>query len=324
VNNNGIRKNTVICANTGAAKNKVTILDHQKDENIINQVLEPAQLHAFERTYGDIANTDYILKTVADIKPDVIIHMAALQIPTCRQNPILGAKVNVVGTLNVFEAARQLQVATKQLPAIVYASSAAISGNPNDYGTATIHDHTHHTPLNHYGVFKIANEGAARVFWHDHKIPSVGLRPFTVYGVGREVGMTSAPTKAIKAAVLGRPYNINFSGDLCINYAEDLARIFVQCGRAKLNGSYALNIKGEVVSINEWIRLLETAIPAAKGIITSSGGPLPFPVHFDEAGLTALLNENPVKITPVLEGIKRTIQKFSELNKKGTLSTADL
>jgi hypothetical protein len=54
-------------------------------------------------------------------------------------------------------------------------------------------------------------------------------------------------------------------------------------------------VVAEVVTIHDWIQFIETVIPSAKGTITSSGGPLPFPVHFDEAGLAKLLNENPVK-----------------------------
>lgn len=76
------------------------------------------------------------------------------------------------------------------------------------------------------------------------QIPSAGLRPFTVYGVGREVGVTSGPTKALKAAILDRPYQIAFTGELCLNFVDDVADYFIGCGRAKLAGAYALNLKG--------------------------------------------------------------------------------
>ena len=53
-------------------------------------------------------------------------------------------------------------------------------------------------PTTHYGVFKRANEGNARVYYLDHGLNSVGLRPLTVYGVNRDTGLTSDPTKAKK------------------------------------------------------------------------------------------------------------------------------
>ena len=74
------------------------------------------------------------VQTVVDTAPDAIIHLAGLQMPTCRENPILGAQVNVIGTLNVFEAAKALQKAGRPLPRIVYASSAAVFGPDAEYG----------------------------------------------------------------------------------------------------------------------------------------------------------------------------------------------
>lgn len=88
-------------------------------------------------------------------------------------------------------------------------------------------DDDKHQPRTQYGVFKLANEGNARVYFQDHGISSVCLRPHTVYGVGREFGMTSGPTKAIKAAVLGVPYVIQFNGFTNFNYVKDLAEIFI-------------------------------------------------------------------------------------------------
>ena len=44
-------------------------------------------------------------------------------------------------------------------------------------------------PINHYGVHKQANEGAARVYWQDDGLASVGLRPHIVYGPGRDHGI---------------------------------------------------------------------------------------------------------------------------------------
>ena len=82
-------------------------------------------------------------------------------------------------------------------------------------------------PSTHYGVFKCCNEGNARIYFQDHGISSVGLRPWTVYGVGRDLGMTSEPTKAIKAVLLGRPYHISFGGWTDFQYVDDVAKTFV-------------------------------------------------------------------------------------------------
>lgn len=84
-------------------------------------------------------------------------------------------------------------------------------------------DTTRHSPNTHYGFFKLCNEGNAKIYWldrhhpliirNDEKISSVGLRPHTIYGVGREIGVTSGPSKAIKATVLAKQFQIPFKGE---------------------------------------------------------------------------------------------------------------
>ena len=88
------------------------------------------------------------------------------------------------------------------------------------------------TPSTHYGVFKCCNEGNARIYFQDHGIASVGLRPWTVFGVGRDFGMTSEPTKAIKSLALNRSYHISYGGIQDMQYVDDVAWI-VQCGASK-------------------------------------------------------------------------------------------
>ena len=114
---------------------------------------------------------------------------------------------------------------------LVYASSAAVFGGPDKYPAGSLGDDVLLVPSTHYGVFKCCNEGNARIYFQDYGISSVGLRPWTVYGVGRDLGMTSEPTKAIKAVLLGRPYHISFGGWTDFQYVDDVAKTFVQLPR---------------------------------------------------------------------------------------------
>jgi len=303
--------------------NRVLILDVKQDDNILAQVLLPEQLETLNRIYGDISDFEFVNKVVSEYLPHCIIHLAGLQIPTCKANPILGAKVNVLGTLNIFEASRLLKEHHGWAPGISYASSAAITGSSSDYKDV-VKDDDPHLPMTHYGVFKQANEGNARVYWSDHQIPSVGLRPFTVYGVGREFGLTSAPTKALKSLVLGRPYHIPFSGEICLSYVADVALYFIDGARYRAPGALALNIKGDVLTIDEWALKIEELVPHSKGKITFGGNPLPYPAHFSEEGLEKLLGQKPVKTTPVSEAIRETFERFTELHKRGELHDRDL
>eukprot|EP01133_Synstelium_polycarpum_P005246 gene5246-6070_t len=269
----------------------VVIVDVKPDDHILQQVLTSDEMKKVSLIYIDISDTSAVLELVKHQQPAFIIHLAGLQIPTCRSLPVLGAQVNVIGTINVLEAVKQLKDQTGRVCPVIYASSAAVSGPSEDYD-GPVQDNAHHVPLTHYGVFKQANEGSARVYWMDHKIPSVALRPFTVYGVGREVGVTSAPTKVIKSLVFGQDYTIPFSGQICVNYVEDIAKLFIDLGRSKFEGAHV------------------------------EGGKLPFPTEFTEETLVALLGS--VKTTTPKEGIEKTYALMQSLHEIGVLDKRDL
>src|SRR5262249_25945998 len=153
-------------------------------------VLSDEELAALAQVRGDVTDLAQLQGTLAEHGITHIVHLAALQVPFVRADPPLGARVNVVGTVNVFEAVR---TATGLPGTPAYASSIAAYA-PGDGLTLS------GTPATLYGVFKRANEETAAVYWQDHGIASIGLRPHTVYGPGRDQGVTSAPTKAMLAA----------------------------------------------------------------------------------------------------------------------------
>src|SRR3989441_9295754 len=86
---------------------------------------------------GDIADRDALVRVVRHHAIRRIIHLAAWQVPLCRQDPSRGALVNVVGTANVFEAARASEGRVER---VVYASSAAVFGAPDLYPPGPIKD----------------------------------------------------------------------------------------------------------------------------------------------------------------------------------------
>src|SRR5262249_59959846 len=114
-----------------------------------------------------------------------------------------------------------------QVKRLVYASWAAVFGTPESYAGGAVPDDVPLAPTTHYGVFKCCNEGNARVYFLDHGLSSIGLRPWTVYGPGRDFGMTSEPTKAIKALALGRPYEIKDGGWQDMQFGKEVAAAFV-------------------------------------------------------------------------------------------------
>lgn len=294
------------------------LFDLKPDDRILEQVVEPDDLAGIERVYGDVTDSEGLTRAVGDSGATSLLHLAGLQIPACRANPLLGGRVNVLGTLSVFEAAR---AHNGRIRGVVYASSAAVAGAPGDY-QGPIRDDAQHFPRTHYGVFKTANEGNARVWWHDHGVASVGLRPLAVYGVGREVGITSGPTKAIKAAVIDREYRIPFTGRTAFNYVEDVAAAFIGCARASFEGARALNLRGEITTVEEFVQAIASALPGTEGRVRAAGAPLPVAYEFLETGLEALLGR--VQHTPIVEGVRRTAEHFRRLKARGKLDDRDL
>jgi len=202
---------------------RVVIFDKSVEPQRLRLIMSEAEIAQAEVVAGDITEEGNLLPVIDDFKITNLIHLAGLQVPTCRADPSLGAMVNVIGTINVFEAARQ---ARDQINNVTYASSAAVFGISEEEHAMTERDEPR--PSTHYGVFKTCNEGNARVYHLDHGVNSIGLRPLTVYGVGRDFGLTSDPTKAMKAAVVGRPFHIRFGGRTDFQYVADTAEVFIR------------------------------------------------------------------------------------------------
>ena len=159
---------------------RVVIFDRSADPRRLLLIMDEDQAARVDFVSGDITETQALSPLIDRFKVTNLIHLAGLQFPTCRANPPLGASVNVIGTLNAFEAAR---ASGGQVNKVVYASSAAVFGVTEERRPITERDEPH--PSSHYGVFKRCNEGNAHVYFLDHGVSSVGLRPLTVYGVGR-------------------------------------------------------------------------------------------------------------------------------------------
>ncbi|MEC9032485.1 MAG: NAD(P)-dependent oxidoreductase [Planctomycetota bacterium] len=290
------------------------LTDLKPDDRVLRQVLGEEEIGSLNIRFGDISSGEFVQELVEEVQPSRIIHLAGLQVPTCKSDPVLGAKVNVTGTLNVFEAARRQEGGAG---CVVYASSAAVAGPQEDY-QHKIADNAAHSPRTQYGVFKLCNEGNARLYWEEHGLPSVGLRPLTVYGVGREVGITSGPTKAIRAALLGEEFTVPFSGVTGFNYIQDIADDFICASKRHEAGALALNTPGEIHDVREFLDVVEAEIPEAANRLHCEGGPVPVAWDCSESGLEALLGDVPH--TSIEDGIRATIVEFEKLKARGLLS----
>ena len=296
---------------------RIVIFDQSPDPQRLRLIMSEAEVSRTTVVTGDITEADALSPIIDSFSVTNLIHLAGLQVPTCRANPRLGAMVNVLGTINVFEAARR---AAGQITNVTYASSAAVFGVVEEERAMTERDEP--LPTSHYGVFKRCNEGNARIYHLDHGVNSVGLRPLTVYGVGRDFGLTSDPTKAMKAAVVGRPFHIRFGGRTDFQYVADTADVFIRAATSNLTGAQVFNLHGETISIAEVVAAIERAWPIAAGTITYADAPLPIAAEMDDHAIRAALGSQPA--TPLAEGVSATMARFAELQSQGRLDTSEL
>ena len=299
------------------ADNSVIIFDQSADAQRLRLIMSEEEIARAEVVTGDITEDGALSPIIESRQVTNMIHLAGLQVPTCRADPRLGALVNVVGTINVFEAVRR---AEGQVRNLVYASSAAVFGATADERAMTERDEPQ--PSTHYGVFKRCNEGNARVYYLDHGVSSIGLRPLTVYGVGRDFGLTSDPTKAMKAAVVRRPFHIRFGGRTDFQYVADTADVFIRASLANLEGAHVFNLHGETIAIADVVAEIERAATNAGGSISYADEPLAIPASMDDTAIRAALGSLPA--TPLAEGVRATIKRFGELLNEGRLDTSDL
>lgn len=254
----------------------------------------------------DVTRAEDVAAVVKERAITHIIHLAGLQVPSCAANPSLGAMVNVVGTVNLFEAVRSAGRGV----GLAYASSGAVYGSSSFYSSGIVGDGSPLLPDSHYGVYKVANEGTARIYAMNNGIGSVGLRPFIVYGLGRDQGMTSGVTVAMLAAAARVPYHIKFGGSVLLTHAADCARTFVAAARAASGSGDAicLNVPGQRAGIASLVELLGEIVPESRGLITFDSIPIMFPALLEASALEAVIGE--VLNRPLEDGVRETIGQF--------------
>ena len=289
-----------------AAGQPVTSFDLSDEPRLLRLLLDEERIASIPHVRGDITDLALLERTLAEHEITNVIHLAALQVPFCRADPPLGASVNVIGTINVFEAARR---AGARLAPVVYASSIAALDGPQERPDGA--DRAHSQPGTLYGVYKRAGEWAAQIYWRDVALSSVGLQPHTVYGVGRDQGLTSAATTAILAATAGVRYTIPYGGRSQLQHAGDVARAFIATSLAAEEGAHVYSLPGLAVSMTELVAAIDEAVPQARGSISWADVELPFPAQPDPASLSPLAAS--LAETPLREGVAATAERFRKL-----------
>ena len=267
----------------------VSIFDLKIQKELLSYVIGK-DINKIKFIQGDITNYDQVQEATS--KMDHVINLAGLMTPDCSFNPILGAKVNVLGSINVFEALKK-----NNIKFLVYASSAGVFGQKDKYNPF---------PETHYGAYKLAVEGVARAYFNEANISSVGIRPYVIYGPGREIGGTAGVTLACKAAKQGYNYTINFSGKAGFVFVEDVTNLVERLIDKAPIGALTMNINGITTSVENFVSIIKKIIPDAK--VKFNGKSLNVVEEILEGGPSKIFYD--FKYTSLDHGINKTINFY--------------
>jgi UDP-glucuronate 4-epimerase len=296
----------------------VVTFDKGGDDKRLRLVMGAAGPTRVTMLNGDITDAAALGRTLDEHDINRVIHLAALQLPFVKADPPLGALVNVVGTINVFEAVKARR---ERISSIVYAGSVAMFSSADiDPADGRLHEDATPHPQSHYGVFKLTNEGNAHVYAVDDGVASVGLRPMVIYGPGRDQGLTSDASRAVLSALLGQEFVIGFDGRILFQYAPDVARAFIAASRSSADGARVYNLNGTLATVGAFIEALDRVLPGAAGLVRIGGAPLDFPEDIESASLAEL---GDIPVTSLDDAIAATVALYRERLDEGRLIASE-
>ena len=252
---------------------------------------------------GSLLDRELLARVFAEHHVTHVIHLAALLTPACQADPWEGCRVNVLGTVALWE---QIRLSPIRIRGFSYASSVAVFGDEPDHAQSLAAGESQ--PLTFYGVFKKAVELIAAQYWRQFQIASVGIRPQVAYGPEREVGLTAGPSLAARAAARGESYCINYTGRVGYDYVEDVARAFVRGALETPLGAPVVDLAGAVADVTQILAAIVGVVPDAAPRLSVSGPPIPAHLPPNPRFIATLYPD--WKTTSLAEGIRRTVAYY--------------
>lgn len=211
---------------------------------------EALKSHKVKLVMADIRNKEELAKAMAG--SDYVVHLAALWLLQCQEDPRACLEVNVVGTQNVIEAARDLKVKR-----VVFSSSASVYGEPSYLPMDEKHPFNNRTA---YGASKIAGEQMLRAFYEIYGLNYVGLRYFNVYGPRQDHrgAYVSVFMRFLDRIEKGEAPVLFGDGSQTMDfiYVEDVARSNLLALKAEATDANYNIASGTETSLNELAKLI--------------------------------------------------------------------
>jgi nucleoside-diphosphate-sugar epimerase len=212
------------------------------------------------------------------LHPDIThaIHLAYLMSAEVEANPHLGARVNVLGMVNLFEAA-----VNQRLQRLVFTSSETVYGaSQKAYGQRPVTESDFCAPSDHfftYGVMKLLDEFLAQKYVQKHGISIACARPPVVFGHGRKRGSVLWAEQFVSLPAVGKPVRLPFPASTrdCWVYVEDCAEQLVRLTLKPQLSHFAYNSSGCSLAAEQFAGMVRHWLPQAEITFDAQGPTTP-------------------------------------------------
>jgi UDP-glucose 4-epimerase len=246
----------------------VVILDSQPAQSVVEQLrqtksdLPENRLMIVEADITDLEQVEAALQQYGEVTR--IIHLASLLTAGVEENLVQGARVNVLGTVNILDVSARFGIQR-----VVQASSEAVYGNGQArYGERPVREEDFCGPHDHhfaYGAMKLLNEFMGSKYAATHGLSVACLRPSIVFGFGRGGGGQSWAEVFATNPAGGKPATLPFPSDNRDNwiYVDDCAEQLVRLALKPELEHYVYNSGGETVTAAELVEQVRRHLPDA-------------------------------------------------------------
>ncbi|MEM2526040.1 MAG: SDR family NAD(P)-dependent oxidoreductase [Candidatus Methanomethylicaceae archaeon] len=237
-----------------------------EDFNVIIFDLNPREIDFLEEVKdrltiikGDVTKIEDLLNVTSKYNVEGIVHTAAIpREPICREKPMQTFMVNVGGTLNVLEVARQ-----KNLK-VVYISTQAVYGKRPDLKPLTENDPVY--PVGIYGTQKLIGEFLTTSYNIVYNLDTVSIRTSWVYGPAL-MTIPNPPSIFLEKVLAGESIILPSGGDhpLDYTYVKDLANgIFLAFTKRPIQHRVFNISGGKLYTLHDVAEAIKKVIPEAK------------------------------------------------------------
>jgi dTDP-glucose 4,6-dehydratase len=268
--------------------------------------LPPEVRSQIEVIYGDLGDSHAVFEAARGV--DTIYHLGALiAIPYSYVHPRETIETNVIGTLNVLEAAREHSVRR-----VVHTSTSEV------YGTARFVPITEEHPLqgqSPYSASKIAADKIVESFYLSFGLPVVTVRPFNTYGP-RQSARAVIPATIVQALTQSVVRLGDQRPTRDLNFVTDTARGFILAAESESAIGQTINLANNAeISIGDLVKKIVTLVGRPVSIETDSSRLRPaasevFRLYGDNQRARALLDWEPQ--VSLDQGLRRTIDWIAQ------------